>query len=355
MIKSNPGLAQKIITMVPILAIVFFSGCEQPGSPKAGDKKSPPAHLVNVIEAKAQPVATTHTRTGTLTIRHLARIHAQEEGRITAFPWLEGDTVKQGTLLISLDDALLQAELKKSQADARQAELDLKRLKNLIKKKAASEEVLNRAQTNVSISRAEVEILKTRLTYTRILAPFDGVVSERLVEAEDFVSKQDHLLTLINPASLYVQASISELLLPQLSTEAAVEIQIDALGQQSFSGKIERIHPAIDPQTRQAVIEVSFEQLPDNIRSGQFARLQLKTRAIPRILLPFNAIQHDRNGEFVYRLEDGKAIKTRIRSGIKIADQIEVLEGIHAGQQIIIQGFLGLSDGKPVKLKPAGN
>ncbi len=355
MSKSNPGLARNIITCAMLLTIIFSSGCEQNNSPKAGDKKARPAHLVHVTEAKAQPVTTTHTRTGTVTVRHLARIYAQEEGRITAFPWLEGDVVKQDTLLISLDDALLQAELKKSQADARQAELDLKRLKNLIKKKAASEEVLNRAQTNVSVSRAEVEILTTRLTYTRILAPFDAVVSERLVETEDFVSKQDHLLTLINPSSLYIKARISELLLPQLAPDVPVGILIDALGQEKFSGKIERIHPAIDPQTRQAVIEVSFDQLPANIRSGQFARLHLKTRAIPRILLPFNAIQHDRNGEFVYRLEDGKAIKTHIRSGIKIADQIEVLEGINPGQQIIIQGFLGLSDGKPVKLIPAGS
>lgn len=346
---------RKLIAAIMISAVIVFSGCGQTDVQQTGTKKKRPVHLVNVMQVEAQPVSTSHTRTGTVTVRHLARINAQEEGRVAEFPWLEGDAVKQGTLLIRLDDTLLQAELKKAQADARQAELDLKRIRDLRNKNVASDDELSRALTAVSVSRAEVEILKTRLTYTRITAPFDSLISERMIEPEDFVSKQDHLLTLINPDSLYIKANISELLLPQLSSDIPVEIRIDAIGQPVFNGSIERIHPVINPLTRQAVVEISFEQLPDNVRSGQFARVTLKTRDIPRILLPFNAIQHDRNGEFVYRLEQEKAVKTRIRSGIKIDDRIEILEGISPGQQIIVQGFLGLSDGKTVKLAATGN
>lgn len=352
--KLSQRSLRKLITTVMVSLIVILTGCENNNTQKQVAKKSRPAHLVNIMQATSQPVATTHTRTGSVAVRHLAHIYTQEEGRIAEFPWLEGDTVKQGTLLARLDDALLQAELKKSQADAQQAELDLKRIQNLKKKKAASEEALSRSITAVSVNRAEVDILKTRLTYTRILAPFDGIISERLVEPEDFVSKKTHLLTLINPRSLYIKARISELLLPQLVVGIPVEIRVDALGQAVFNGKIQRVHPVIDPQIRQAILEISFEQLPENIRPGQFARLTFKTREIARILLPFNAIQHDRNGEFIYRYEDGKAIKTSIRSGIKIGDQIEILEGINTGQQVIIQGFLGLSDGKQVNLNTPG-
>lgn len=349
MMHANHNRGRNAFSMLLAGFMLFAYGCDRQEPQPPASKRERSAHLVSVMQASVKPVATRHTRTGTVTVRHLARIYAQEEGKIADFPWLEGDRVTRGTLLVSLDDTLIRAELKKAQADARQAELDLKRIRNLIKKKAASDDELSRSLTAVSVNRAEVEILKTRLTYTKIIAPFDGLISERYVEPQDFVSKQTHLLTMINPDSLYIKANISELLLPQLDRDTPVEIQVDALGQEIFKGQIERVHPAIDPVTRQAVIEVGFTSLPENILSGQFARLTLKTRDIQRFLLPFNAIQHDRNGEFVYLLEQGKAVKTRIRSGIKIDDQIEILEGIKPGQQIITRGFLGLSDGKKVK------
>lgn len=339
-----------LLIVIACTAIFTLSACQQESAPQSKAKKPRQPHLISVLQAQAKPVATTHTRTGTVSVKHLARIFAQEEGRVTAFPWYEGDQVNKGDLLVKLDDTLLQAELKKSRADARQAQLDLKRIRNLTKKNVASEEELSRSITAVSVSQAEVEILKTRLAYTNITAPFDAVVSERLVETEDFVTKKTHLLTLINPSSLYIKANISELLLTQLDNGMPVEIRIDALDNEIFKGTIQRIHPVIDEQTRQAVIEIQFDQLPPAVRSGQFARVTFTTRERPRILVPFNAIQHDKNGEYIYLYSDGKAIKNRIRSGIKIDDQIEIIEGIKENQQIIVKGFLGLSDGKPVKL-----
>ena len=339
-----------LLVCIACAAVISLSGCQQESATQSKTKRPKQPHLISTLQAKAKPVATRYTRTGTVTVKHLARIYAQEEGRITAFPWYEGDAVNKGDLLVKLDDTLLQAELKKSQADARQAQLDLQRIRNLKKKNVASEEELTRSITAVSVNQAELEILKTRLAYTRITAPFDAIVSERLVETEDFVTKKTHLLTLINPSSLYIKANVSELLLTQLDDGMPVEIRVDALANKMFKGVIKRIHPLIDEQTRQAVIEIRFDQLPKGVRAGQFARVTFTTREQPRILVPFNAIQHDKKGEFIYLYSDGKAIKNRIRSGIKIDDQVEILEGVNENQQIIVKGFLGLSDGKQVKL-----
>jgi RND family efflux transporter MFP subunit len=339
-----------------LIAIAILSGCDrQQETPPGNEKKAHPPHPVVVENVQAVPIAIDYTRTGTVTIRHKARIHAQEEGRIVDFRWFEGDLVKRDETLIRLDDTLIKAELKKAQAEATQADIDLKRIKNLISKNVASREQLTSTRTRLSITLAEVEILKTRLAYMDIKAPFDGVVSERLVEQEDFVSKKTHLLTLINPASLYIEAKFSELLLGQVKQGTPVTIHIDALGKQTFPGNIRRIHPVLDSTTRQAVVEIDFKQPMQNIHAGQFARVKFSTEAQPRIMLPFNAVQQGRNSQFVYILQQGKATKAEVTTGIKKDDQIEVIKGLSAGQQVITQGFLGLSDGKKVMVKNTGS
>ena len=340
------------LTIVSIVASVLLTACNhQAADPKSNQKKKRPPHPVIVQTVAAAPVAIDYSRTGTVTIRYKARIHAQEEGRVTYFPWYEGDSVKQGERLLRLDDTLLRAELKKAQADASQATLDLKRVRNLISKKVASEEQLTSSRTRLSIAQAEVEILKARLARMDIKAPFDGVVSARLVEEEDFVSKKTHLLTLIDPASLYIEANFSELLLGQIRQGTEVKVRIDAAGATTYPAIISRIHPVLDSATRQAVVEIDFKDKIPNIHAGQFARVHFSSVAQPRIMLPFNAVQQGRNSQFVYILEDDKARKVDVTSGIKKEDRIEIVQGLTAGQKVITQGFLGLSDGKKVMVK----
>lgn len=340
------------LTIASIIAISLLSGCNQQATDtKSTQKRKRPPHPVIVQTVEAVPVAIDYSRTGTVTIRNKARIHAQEEGRVTHFPWFEGDSVKQGESLLRLDDTLLKAELKKAQADASQAMLDLKRIKNLISKKVASQEQLTSSRTRLSIAQAEVEILKTRLAWMNIKAPFNGVVSARLVEEEDFVSKKTHLLTLIDPASLYIEANFSELLLGQVRQGTEVKVRIDAAGKETFQAIISRIHPVLDAATRQAVVEIDFKQTIPRIHAGQFARVHFNSVAQPRIMLPFNAVQQGRNSQFVYVLQEGKAKKVDVTSGIKKDDRIEIIQGLTAGQQVITQGFLGLSDGKKVMVK----
>lgn len=340
------------LTIVPIVAALFLTACNQQATDSnSAQKKKRPPHPVIVQTVAATPVAIDYSRTGTVTIRSKARIHAQEEGRVTYFPWYEGDSVKQGERLLRLDDTLLRAELKKAQADASQARLDLQRVKNLIAKKVASQEQLTSSRTRLSIAEAEVEILRARLARMDIKAPFDGVVSARLVEAEDFVSKKTHLLTLIDPDSLYIEANFSELLLGQIRQGTEVQVRIDAAGFKTFPAIISRIHPVLDDSTRQTVVEIDFSEQIPNIHAGQFARIHFSSVAQPRIMLPFNAVQQGRNSQFVYVLEEGKARKVDITSGIKKEDRIEITQGLTAGQKVITQGFLGLSDGKKVMVK----
>ena len=341
--------------MVAGVCLLLVAACGQSGrAPDVSDDKKPRAQLVEAVTVDFEVAGTTDERTGSIRARNVVRIHNREEGRIDFLPFFESDTVKAGDLLARIDDSLLQAELAKAEALTRQARIDLERIDGLVKKKAASEDELVRARTELDVALAEQKILDTRIGHTAMTAPFDGVISARLMEPGDMAAKNSHLLTLTDPVSSVVEVSVSELTLPQISIGDPAEVRIDALGPGVIPATIKRIYPVVDPATRQGIVEIALDKLPSGIRPGQFARVRLRTAARPRLMMPFTALQRDRDGEFVYRLDDDNKVQpVRVRSGARVADRIEVLEGIAAGDRIVSRGFLGLRPGATVRIAQA--
>lgn len=338
---------------VLLLAVSLLSGCGKEGETaktQSGQRMNP-EHLVTVYTAELSAVASKHERPGSLRFRKLVRIYSQEEGRITELKVFEGDEVEADQLLVGLEDDLLRAELDKVRATKEQKRLDVERLEGLRAKRVASEDEQAQARTLLLVAEAEERLLETRLAFTRIHAPFAGVISERKVEPGDFVTKNTHLLTLADPSSLVAEVYASELLLPHLTVGNQVNLRIDALGAETFSGKILRIHPALDQTTRQGVIEVTMDPVPEEARAGQFVRAKLATATVERLLIPFRALRRDRGGELLWLVDnEGKALRRDVRSGLRIADRIEILDGLDSGERVITRGFLGLTEGKPVKV-----
>ncbi|MCB1858122.1 MAG: efflux RND transporter periplasmic adaptor subunit [Gammaproteobacteria bacterium] len=332
--------------------ILILVGCNG-NPPGAGGQPNKPRvrdHLVEVERIGRAAISTAHERSGTLRARRQVRIHSQEEGQVKQVPFFEGDRVKQGDIVVQLDDELLGAQLEKAVATSRLARVNLSRLRDLVKKRAASDDELARAETALEVALAEQKLLEARVRFTRIEAPIDGVVSERNVEPGDVAAKLSHLMTLVDPESLLTEIHVSELLLPRIKVGDPVTVRIDALKQGSFAGRIKRIHPALDPVTRQGVVEVELNPVPAGARPGQFARVRLESALSERILVPFESVKRDRAGEYVFLLNDqNHAIRAPVKTGIRVGDKIELLDGVTPGQQVISRGFLGLTEGQQVK------
>ncbi len=295
-----------------------------------------------------QPVS---VHTGTLKARRLLRVFTQEEGRITALPFFEGDRVRKGDVVLRLDEALLKTQLDKAVASRQQADIDLKRLQGLTGRQLVSEDEIARARTAVEIARAEESALQTRLGYAVERAPFDGVVSARLAEPGDVVARQTHVLTLTDPASLVTEVAVSELVIPYLRVGDPAEVRVDALGTTALPGRILRIHPALDARQRRGLVEVALDPVPPGAQPGQFARVTLRVDEGERLLVPFAALQRDRDRELVYRVGgDGQVARVGVRSGARHGNAVEVLEGLAPGDTVVTRGFLGLRDGLKVQV-----
>ncbi len=328
----------------------LLAACTPPADNKPTAKRKRPPHLVEVAAVTREDVQYQTIRTGTLRAQRTVRVFNQEEGRLTRLTSYAGDVVTQGDLLAAMDDALLKAQLNKAVATRRQAQQEINRLRALEKRNLATDEELSRAATALEVARAEEALLNTRLGYTRILAPFTGVVTERLVEPGDVLPRYSHLLTLSDPASLVTDVPVSELLLPHLKLGDTVSVRIDATGDQRYEGRIQRVYPTVDPKTRTGTVEVLIEPVPAGALPGQLCRVTLTLPALQRMLIPFGAIRRDTSGEYVYVLRDsGKVQRRDIRSGLIFDDLAAIRDGLDIGEKVVTKGFLGLEDGKTVK------
>ena len=312
-------------------------------------KKKKPVHLVETTLVVQDSVGLTQNRTGTLTSSREIKIYNQEEGAIKEMPFFEGDRVNQDDVVVRLDDKILRANLDRAQATQNKAKLDLQRIRNLYKKKLSSDEALNRSETDLAIAAADTEMLATRLGYTTIKTPINGIVSQRLSEPGNIAERYTHLLTISDHSTLVTEVNVSELLVTHVQLDDPVTVTIDALGNEVFEGRISRIHPNLDPLTRRGTVEVVLTQVPDGARPGQLCRVRFSTRMAERLLIPFRALRRDIEGEYVFRLDGNKVVRTSILSGLRIGEQVEVLQGLEAGQRVVTRGFLDLVDNKPVK------
>ncbi len=348
---TRDTLVRRFAPSLTALAVLALAACDQPpDTPRAKRKPAARAHLVEVVTVQAERLVHTTQRTGTLAARRSVRIFNQEEGRIEQLAVHEGSPVKQGQVLVRLDARLLAVQLDKAVATRKQAEDDLKRIKALSAKRVATRERLGQAETQLSVAKAEEALIRTRLDYAEIKAPFDGIVTERRVEPGDVAPRHSHLLTLIDPKTLYTKVAVSELMLPRLKVGSGVDVRIDALGDKVWPGRLGRIHPTVDPRTRQGLVEVEMVEVPASASAGQLCRVTLRAPEVIRKVVPFAALRHDQQGEYIFLVTDGKAALRRTRTGLRLDDRVEVLDGIEAGDKVVVRGFLDLAPGKPVSI-----
>ena len=335
------------------LILLFLFACSADSDGAKGNTKpqrSDVTRLVEIDNVKQETLRYAFERSGTLRALREARIFNQEEGAILKVLVREGDDVVVGDVLIRLDDRVLSAELEKAVARRQQFESDVKRLQQLQKKNLSSEEALTKVRTDLQVAKADERLLQVRLEYMTIKSPFNGTISERLINPGDVAPKHKHLLTLVDSSSLVTDASVSELLLPGLQAGDKVEVRIDALGRRALPGVISRIYPTIDPATRRGKLEVVLEQVPSQARAGQFCRVTINSQRVDAVTFPLAALRQDERGEYVFVVDDQQQVHRRaVRTGLRLSDSVEATAGVQVGDRVVISGFLGLREGQKVK------
>lgn len=339
----------RFITVLLLAGCLFVSACSEKIT-KA--KTIKPGHLVEVMAVERKMIAIERERTGTLQAKQEVQIFNQEEGQIIEFPFYEGDVVQKGTVVARLDIRLLQAQLIRAQALRRKAQKDVLRIQNLAKKRLTAQAELTRVETELAVAQADEQVLSTRVDYATLISPIKGLVSQRLSEAGNIAERYTHLLTISDQEQLITEVTVSELLINKLHTGDVVVVHIDALAQTDEAGVqgiISRIHPNLDPLTRNGIIEVALSPAPKGARPGQLARVILRSQKDERLLIPFAALRRSTEGEYVFYVDSKNIIHTaKVVSGLRVGDQVEILQGLVVDQKVVVRGFTNLRENKVV-------
>lgn len=352
---ASPASPIGLLRLLLIGALFALQACSDGTSAPA--KPGAREHLVELSRVESGTLSYPAERSGSLRALREARIANEEAGRILRLAAREGDRVPGGAILVEYDDTLLRADLDKARAAAELARSEHRRASDLVARGFVSAEAETRAQAALQIAEAEQRRLETRLGYMTLRAPFAGVIAERHAEPGDVTPTHTPLLTLIDLSQLISDVSVPETLLATLRQGDSAEVRIDALGDAVHPGRIVRIHPAVDPQTRMGRVEVALAPLPAGARPGQFCRVVLQAGKATRLIAPLAAIQRDAREEFVfvYRAgegakDTGKVERRTVRTGLRLADRVEILDGLAAGDAVVTKGFLGLAAGKAVRV-----
>lgn len=355
--KTNEWLISAV-AIGALLLIIFYALGILGGPDKVGPGtveargQSLPAD-VKILTISQQPVADTLLWQGTVRSRTVTKIAPKLNARIVDVLVHAGERVQQGQVLAKLDDRDLQATynaaaaaLVAAQAQAAQADADERRMVDLFNKEAATKQNYDAAvaqakaaRANVKQAASSVQQAKVMLSEHVLLAPFDGVISERLKEPGDMAMPGDPVVLMYKPDDLRFEVDIASHCFGQISLNTPVSVRIDALNQ-SFDGLVGEIAPDIDPvsHTRQIKIDLPAAE---GLKHGQFGWLELGCRATRQtLLIPQQAVIYYGQLQAVKVVEDQGVHIRHIRIGKHYGDQVEVLSGLRDGETILSNGEL---------------
>ena len=211
----------------------------------------------------------------------------------------------------------------------------------------ALEEVRNR-QAVLAQRRSEVALARQQLDDTVLRSPIDGVVRERLVFAGEYRSAGTPVVTVVRQHPLRLQLAIPERASSALQVGQRVRVSVEGIAD-VHEGRVTRVSPSIAEGTRTLPIEAEVPNTEGKLRPGTFAKADIVTAEDPALMVPQSALVVFAGVEKVLVVKDGKAKEQRVRTGIRVGDRVEILEGVSAGDNVIVAPG-GLADGSPVTI-----
>jgi membrane fusion protein (multidrug efflux system) len=330
-------------SLVLILATLIASSAVHAQQRGAG--KTP----VETESVVAAPLSERVSAVGSLISDESVTMRPEVPGRIIEIGFEEGKPVKEGDVLIRLDDALPRAELAEAQARLDLAERNSKRTEELFSNQVATARSRDEARSLLQIGTAAIELARVKLAKYVISAPFDGITGLRLVSQGDYVSIGEDLFNLEAIDPIKADFRISERYLSAIRVGQPIEVNVDAYPGRTFEGEVFAIDPKIDAAGRSIIIRARIDNSDQLLRPGLFARIALIIESKPNALtVPEQAIVPRGQSQYVFRVVDGKAQQVEVRLGTRREGRVEIIEGLSEGDTVITAGQQKIGDGSEV-------
>jgi RND family efflux transporter MFP subunit len=327
---------------------LLFVGCRKATEQDAPTALPPAVVRVQTVESKKR-VATEEV-VGTVRAKLRSVIEAKVSGKIDKMLVVPGQTVKAGELLAQLDAREIQARLDQALAVRQQAESELKRFSTLLQQQTVTQAEFDNVQARYRVAQASVTEVETMLGYTKVLAPFDGVITRKHADVGDLATPGRPLLEMEDPRALRLEADVPEAVISRLALGDKLPVRIAAL-ETELEGVVSEVSPAADPNSRTSLVKLDLPAKPGS-RAGQFGRVAVPVGETTALRVPVAAVVVRGQMELLFVAVNQHAQLRLVKTGKRVGDEVELVSGVSAGDQIIVEGAAQLQDGQPLTIKP---
>ncbi|WP_279489998.1 efflux RND transporter periplasmic adaptor subunit [Aeromonas veronii] len=317
-----------------------------------------PEFPVTAMVTKAQDWVPTIEAIGFIEPNQGVTLSTELAGTIDAITFESGKPVKADQLLLSLDSTVERANLRASQAKLPAAKAKFDRFQNLYKTSSISKEQLDEAEAAYRSLEADIESLKATIARREVRAPFSGVVGLRNVFLGQYLQPGTDIVRLEDTSVMRLRFTVPQTDISKIKLGQTIKINVDAYPQTQFDGHITAIEPAVNFQSGLIQVQADIPNNDGQLRSGMFARASIILPTVKdQIVIPQSAISFTLYGQNVYVLKEGeetdkegnkvkvlRAKQVVVKAGERRGNDVHVLSGIQASDQIVLSGQVRLSN-----------
>jgi RND family efflux transporter MFP subunit len=395
-----------MIIIILILALALIPGCSNAtqSTPPAQAAAPAPAISIQSAKAEAREIDRFVEAVGTLDPNEEVTVSNQVEGIVQKVRVDLGDAVQAGQLIAELDtreleltvqqqQAALQQELarlgitdanaavneattsqvRQAEATFEEARLNLDRTKRLFEEKVAAKQLLDQQQARYDVAEAAVRaarenvrniratvtarkaslaLAEKKLADAKIVAPMTGFIKERSITEGQFLKSNSAVVTIVQSSPLKLHVEVPETAITSVKAGRPVKFSVDAFPQRPFEGKVARVAPSVNQQSRTLKLEAVVANADSALKPGMFARVTIQTdRREKAIVVPAEAIFTFAGLEKAFVIENSKVVERIVRTGTRQDGLIEVVEGLKEGDVVATSNLGNLQQGREVTTK----
>jgi membrane fusion protein (multidrug efflux system) len=323
---------------VALVLGVVGAGCSG-GDGTTAETAGPLPPVVEVVTVQPAPLRETADLVGELRADESVVVKSEIDGIVESIGFSEGQAAVAGEVLFRLRDGEQAARLREAEARKVLAADEHRRTQRLAKQNATAAARLEQTAAELEVEHARVELARVEFERTRIRAPFDGMVGARLVSPGERITSDTELVRVDATDPLQVLFSIPEWGAPYARLGAPLSMRVAAYPDERFQGEVFFIEPSVNRQTRRLVLKGRIPNSEGRLRPGMFAQVHVEIAAREALLVPDEAVVHDRTGTFVWRVDaQGIAERVPVETGTHQRGRVEIRSGLHSGDRVVFAG-----------------
>lgn len=337
---------------LPAASLAFaLAGC---GAKQENENAtSLPLVEVRVQTVENLPRTMTEEVLGTVRAKLHATLEARLSGHIDQMPVGLGATVQKGQLIARLGAGEIVARLDQAKASLAEADRDWNRTAALFAEQSATRAEYDSAQARQQIAQSAVAEANAMMSYVEVTAPFNGIVTKKWADVGDLAAPGKPLVDLEDPSALQMQADVPEALNASVKPGDRLPVWVaSATPTPDLEGTVAEMAPVADPNSRTFLVKLDLPAAP-GLRSGQFGRVAVPVGEVSSIRVPASAVIQRGQMELVFVAVNGHAQLRLVKTGRRMGDEIEVVSGLNAGEQVVTEDVSVLADGQPVSIQNA--